>query len=379
MTKKEHLKQLREDVRGLLADASSLHTLVDWGPVSYTLYSDFLDYYNHQLGTLDTILSLVEKQRYRDALVLLRSSFEHYLIFMLYTGGKYYFTRIRRRSGEKNLAAAKVRIEKEIENLEASKRSYFKVIQKDDLLLLRTEGPYIDGIRGKGRLVPWYYRLLEQYDGKAAYLYTGKQQKYFFSWAEKENLIRWHGNNKAIAHYLQFNNILESLELNNFCKKKTRSYMLAHYNFLSQFTHPTNSSIEIVNNRKQNPYQHYSNLWTENEDLELICLLYAGYIAAGFLGVMINTLENAPVTYILRIRAGQVKNRINVFYESYKYFWFIYNGCSDYDKFNASISKSKRKTSKEVKFEADILARLRNLQNGMQKMTGEKYTPPFFK
>lgn len=375
MKKTEHLAKLTEDVRVLLEKASGLHEKISFN-VGYSLYSDYLDYFNHQLSTLASILDLADKKRYKDSLTLIRSSYEHYLLYMLYLGGKFFFQIIERAPGE-SAEKAITRIETEINKLSNTQRSRYKTYIDNGIPKIRVEGPYVNGKKGKSNLVPFYHGLFEQYDSQSAFLYREPLFHYFFNWTDRKYLRHWHKRHKDLyTYYLKFESILDSLHLNRFCNKKTRSYILAHYNFLCQFTHPTKMAIETINNRTQNPYQHYSNNWKENEDLYLLCYLYSGYILCGFLEQTIKTFKEAAKKYIKYFDPTNIETEIQNFYKEYNYFWFIYNGPCEFDKFH-NRKRIKGRLHARITFDPDILARLINLQIGMRNGLGEVYTPPF--
>ena len=81
MLDQKYLDKLKEAIKVLIREYESIHTKIKWGKIGYTLYGDYFEIANYQINSLQTVLDLNEKNKYRDAFIILRTIFENYLIW----------------------------------------------------------------------------------------------------------------------------------------------------------------------------------------------------------------------------------------------------------------------------------------------------------
>lgn len=386
------IKELETAVESLVAKYESVKSKISWGNVSYILYSDYFEIANFQVDSLQSVTYLNNLDKYRDCIILLRTIFENYLMFILITKGKLYPRFFTKNKGEK-LPEAIDRANKEIEDYKLKtgdnkvKKAQKSKLFKDGFEVIY-EGPYIDGKKGKGQLVPFYYSVFEKFDPTTAFL---NESDYFNYLAIYPKLNQKHLAEKS-AHlglyknFLTFNSILYALRLNRIINEKEEKRARAHYCFLSKSVHASRSGISYINPLRQFGFiDSLKEINQPNKTLKLLIMLYAGYLASGYIETALDVVQNAPKRYIKKIESQAIKKEVLEFYNKYNYFWFIFNKPHGYDKFQQcvkNIGKKRYKNfldvqDKEVSFKKEILGRMSELQSGMLNTICGVYKPPF--
>lgn len=384
--------EIKTELLELVEAYKNLFANVTYGKVGYSLYSDYTEYTNYQFKLIEDITLLNDRHSYQASLALLRTVFEHYLLFMLMTLGKVHFRLFTIPKGKTkqdtikqwNKDIASKRLKNETHAIKAAPYSF-----DPSVISVTYEGPYVDGKKGKGRLVPFYISVYQQFDADAANLefnYLDMSPLY-----EKRTELfkkRKTENKYLYRHYLSYGAILYSLRINNFSSLSIQPRIEAHYNFLSKFVHPNNAAkmhLRATNRVISRP-EDLELLSQENKTLQLLINLYAVSIAIGYLRTLIRVIEEAPKLHFKQADFTALKARLDELEGKYDFFWFIYNSPHDYDRFYSSVRKKayrgkqfdfKNLPNKDVMFDKAILSRLQNIQLGVSNKLVGAYAPDF--
>lgn len=386
------LSQLEASSNDLMESYVSINKRVRWGQASYSLYGEYLDIAHQKVRSIQSCLMLLEKKKYGDAFIVLRSVFEAYFLFLLMTRGRKYSRFYKKISG-KNLNDSIISINKDIAvarkkgnklSLRA-KRAWFD----DSLVEVIFEGPYINGKRGKSQLVPLFYQVYKQFRPNDAFLDTRGYLRYVpvvpkYAKRDLDNK----GHHKSLNRfYLSMGAIRYALKLNGLSNSYRDRWIGAHYNFLSTFTHSMASSVNTLTGPSRNPYiDDLADLDIENGNLQLLGQLYCGFLLAMYSEAVIYIFENASRRYVADTDFEDNKKLIEAFYKRHDYFWFIYNEPHRFDKFQYCIARLSRSgkplkmsdmKNSGVPYNKDILGRLIDLQSSMRNVMCGTYKPPF--
>ncbi len=393
MSDEDIIGPVQELVDSIIKQTVTLHEQIKHGKVSYSLYSDYFEIANYQLGSLDSVMLLANNKRYREAFVVLRTELEHMMLFKLMTRGNRYFLLFKKYKGDSDEVAIQ-KLNKQIaeDKRNGKKTSALRAAKypTDGVVKVIYQGPFVNGERRKGNLVPYYLNLYKNFDPEAAFLNEGDYFRYLHQTLARVDIAnkRKAENKYLYTHYMSYRALLHSLQLNRLFTKPQITRLEAHYNFLSEFTHPTEKSMERikVRNSHNSNVQSLDEIREDHPTLRLLASLYAGYMAASFAEDLIYILKNAPKKYIAGFEPVELQQSIDKFYKLTDYFWFIQNGPHDYDKFYYCVHYGdrvalggdyRRVDPKRVTFNKNILDRLKRLQGGWDNAAWNKYRPPF--
>ncbi len=394
-TKNTVIQDLQKLVIDIANSIATIHQGITYGEIGYTLYSDYFEVANYQLAQVESVIQLANGRSYREAFIILRTLFEHMLLFRLMTVADKYFILFKKNRNESD-ATAIARLNSEIQTAkqQGKKTSALRAVNysRDGVVAVIYQGPYVDGEKKKGNLVPYYLSLFNQFNPTAAFLDDGEYFDYLpssFRAAERNsrNANTQRENKYIYTHYLSFTGMLKSLEINKMYSKKEITRIKAHYNFLSEFTHPTKGSMSVLKarNHQNSHIQNFDEIREHKPTLCLLASLYLGNIVASIGGDLLNVLVNAPKKHFKSVNSD-LDTKLKKFYTSTDYFWFIDNGPHSYDKFIYCIHHADNKKlngnyelidSSKVIFKKEILERLTSLQGGWSNQVWGTYKPPF--
>lgn len=289
---------------------------------------DLFDIIKTEFLSIDSALILLKSYRYKDCLSIVRNILETFLVFWLMVRAKkyrapvWYTTKATEKKSseiirdevfekwtrEKNNGNPKYQHIKKIKKLEQSDQFY---------VLYEYEGLFDD----KNKMhIPYLYFLINQSYDPAAKL-EGLD-------SIKEGII--HHDPKRIKIQrdfyqlnFRFEALIENLIINDLIKENQADYLRVHYNFLSQYVHPTKESI---NPNSQQLADRYSRDYPD-EILEELILLYLARLQYRFFKIIIDRMTednpNALVTTLLSFC-----KRLNI---SSSHFWFFDNEPTQYD------------------------------------------------
>lgn len=219
-----------------------------------------------ELDSLISILSMVDGRGYKECMILLRSILEKFLYFwLMFEGRKYrwthhYFIEPRTSKTRKEARDKTLELWNNLKKSGDPKYQNWQIQagRKDNVIIVTSEeeGMFVEE-NGKrtGEIIPIYNVLLEEYQPKIKHL------------SDIENMVNSIENrsdfDKIVLkqdllynRYFYINNIYRNLKLNNLVDDFQLNIIRVHYNFLSQYVHPSKYSIEIWDDMQN--HTHYS-------------------------------------------------------------------------------------------------------------------------
>lgn len=339
------LRDAAATCRGLMDAYLTFGHEYQHGEVIQQLYSDLLEFVNFRMETADSCLLLVEHQRVADALGLCRSLLENYLLLKLMCRGTKYF---------------------QLQNFDKLTEGQFKTKIKElqeELAAKRAEGTthwlevrgyprpprrhamYVaEGLKDdneEGFTVPLHYFQFREFHPETMRL---KDENYFVYYEPPEDLKQKRKDfvqqeTFRYKHYLSYDALLVSLELNGLADDATQARIEAHYTFLGRFLHPTHEAArdlhELANVHYGQPEIGMSGRYTRTA--MLLALVYVCHILADILDEVAGLFEGAPKKYITNPGTQTIRRVASEARERFDYFWFIYNDPTKYDKYIYAI------------------------------------------
>jgi len=273
--------------------------------VSKDVYSTFFKVFFSQMDALDSVLSLLEKNKYKDSFILLRHAYETYFYFLLMLEGrKYRQTRRFYIIPNKSTTEEEARDEtlkkwrkewkewKEkrtpglelydaVENLSPCKNNAINVTYK------MQEGLFEEKDEKKeGEIITMYYFVFHNYDPFVNFLGSLPS---IVAGDMFPDITKRHQEEQQMVYnrYFFFENMITNLISNNLITQYQSDYLRVHYNFLSTYVHITREIIKIV----PNAYSTGIENGTDDVNAELI-LLYVCSLQNLFLKTFIKYLNN---------------------------------------------------------------------------------------
>ncbi len=320
--------------------------------VGYSEHRDYFDWINSQINILEDCLFLLENGKsYATIFPALRVVFENYWIIALSLNGDKYYKYFRIKEGE---------------DINKIYKSWLKEFQKlkqrnskiNILSVNRTKKKIVVCYRGffdkEECLIPKYYWLLKEYHPTKVYL--GRERRLIENYLVPPQLANKfvQGQKDMKSDYFDFENgISQHLILNSMITNKQLQRFKIHYNFLSQWIHPTEYSLKI-SSTEYFPSLHEDRSKMNNFYTDRLILLYIGNLTKMFLEAFLVFLDRQ----IKEKKLMGINNRkeielaISTFNQNSEYFWFIFNKPHFFYKYNYCINRMWRGTvvKREIKY-----------------------------
>lgn len=391
-TIKEHAKLLNL-INGLEAALTRFPRDIEWGDSVWAQDQEFLDFVKVQGISLVSAQESALNGFYRETYNTIRMVFESYLLLRLISTCDKFPTwyKVRRSDGE-SLDEAKTKAKQKLarENIPNLIKTEDEGKDSPEIVIMRRGMRIIDDNgNDTGVIVPYYYGAWNQFLSKEHHLRKPEVKKELLQeWATLKSRRAEKSDKRHSLLYLRlftFNSMVKNLRWNGVLSFKTAARVIVHYNFLSGFTHSTKDAIKL-----SRPWKSFA---TANADTAYnhykseLALLYVCHLLAMHLELVL--------FYFKRWRPLQVKNirklyrplctKVN---QDFGYFWFIFNGPHEFDKYEHANRKCNYKKrifyrpdqirAGDVHYYDDPLDRLRKMHQSVNEgTTGNVFISPF--
>jgi len=222
-----------------------------------TVSSDglMLDILTSEFDCMESIATLLEKNKFEDCYILLRHVLETFLyLWLMLEGEVYHFTRIFHiipNSSNTKIQARDTTFEKWTKEKESRLPQYKDVIdiqkgKAEDVVRVTYEWKGLSSRDPKeaARIIPWYVFAFEDYDPETRFLsnlpsFSLKEPK-----KTRDVLRERLEEQKVLYHkYFYIESIIKNLRLNKLIKEDQIERITVHYNFFSSFLHPNKRII----------------------------------------------------------------------------------------------------------------------------------------
>lgn len=332
-----------------------------------------------QFQSMESVSLLIQSHKFKDAFIVLRAVFEMTLYFWLMVEGKKYrFTKtftITPNESYSQKEARDITFEKWDKEWKEGDPHYKEIshISKkgDDRIEVKYihEGLYESKDEKKeGPIYPYYtFVITDHYDQSTRFnaeLPSIKVGDMFPDITEQHVKDQ----KQIYHHYIYFKSILENLLLNDLITEPQKDYIIVHYNFLSNYVHP---SLKSIRQFTEGAHVYRASDIPDEIVIEQIWL-YICRLQLLLLKIIIKKFEHEnPDAKLTEHKELIAKLEFNA-----EHFWFIENNPTPYDKFVSKGKKELVAAAQKIKPEelGDIdyyyenpLERLHNLKNYSRK------------
>lgn len=359
------------DLNDLFKLSLNFRERIEFAEVSWTTESEALQLFERHLDIFKTIKDLTSKDKYVEAFILNRTTFENYfLISLMLKGTKYRLKyKVPVKLGE-TPKQAYFRLAEELEKQRAKGRRdivSFSPVKKYKQIEIVHQGLYS---KVGDRLTPIYHFVFEEYDPirhRIDKISTIASKDLFAEYREE-----WQKKHEALYKtYLGFENILEAATLNGLITEEQKIRVRVHYNFLSGFTHLTKMGVSLTTSYGWRRNIHY---------LRELNLLYVIRVLRLYLLLLVDFFSKTDH----KIRdMKKLTLYLDEIGRKYDYFWFVFNGPSEYDFWTYQTAKEYHRKKGELLDESipyykDPCERLKKQhQSAHELTTGLIYTSPW--
>ena len=310
--------------------------------VQYEYYNYLFDVIESEFDSLESVYKLVQENKFKDCFRILRSIVEVTLFFWLMVHGKKY--RIQRNwiitpKNKTNPEARDDTLQRWREGQKKDEPEFENIISMESVgnEIIRTvyeyEGMYEEKDKKQtGEWIPFYWQALEQYDSYTKFnsnLASIKTGNTLNEDKTKENILT---QSLLYTKYIRIEAIIKNLLLNGLITKLQEDYVRIHYNFLSNFVHPTKEAFQF---KKSNTMGFLaSNIPAEITKEQI--LLYICRIQYHLLKILLERIND----YNPKARIQSYREFMNDLNQKTNHFWFIDNEPSKYD---VMFSEQKKK------------------------------------
>jgi len=373
----ESLKKLAQNGFELIKtiDKDCTHGLKVGDTFHYVLFDTIMS----QFQSMESVALLIQSNKFKDSFIVLRPVFEMLLYFWLMVEGKKYrftktFTIIPKSDSTKKDSR-----DNTFEKWQAAKKagdpSYKEIVsmqkQGEDKIKVNYihEGLYESkDEKKKGPVYPNYtFVITDHYDQSLRFNAELPSIKVGDMFPDiTEDNIRT--QKQIYHHYIYFKSIVENLVLNNLITLPQKDYILVHYNFLSNYVHPSLRSIR--------QFTKGAHVYRQSEIPDYIVIeqlwLYICRMQYLFLKTIVNKFESENT----KANLGMHKKLILELESKTNYFWFFDNEPTHYDKWVSEGKKQLVAAAQKIKPEdlakidyyyENPLERLHQLKNWIQR------------
>lgn len=334
--------RVNEATRSMISAYCAWGAQIQHGETQLFTHTQLLEFVNLRVETADSCLLLIENGKIADALGLSRSLLENYLLFMLMCRGKKYF-QLRDLSEEKLTGGQfKARVAQEQERLrELRREGETDCIEVKRYPRAKDRLMYVfEGLKMKDNpdfIHPAHLVHFQEFRPEAMRLKDENYFQYYQNDKETKKVLQGHVDAEAwrYKHYLSYDALLHSLEINGIIDTNINARIEAHYTFLGKFLHPTHDAARDLHNRR-NWHCERTSIGLEHsysETSTLLASLYVSYLVAGLLDEAATLIEGAPEKYIANAGTPELRKAISRVSRDFPYFWFLFNDPPQYDRF----------------------------------------------
>lgn len=376
-------EELSEDIQMLIDANVTLHkhftSPTDNG---WAQWSDYRKWINFNIGSIQTVTELAGGDRYRDCYIILRSVLEAYLLIKLSMLARIqYFDLLpikdpntgKEKPGDLLLRA---------QGIAAKEPRFFSLKPMHEknkpgrywVRMLHTISP----VGNTQEYVPVIYFFFKDYDPDGHYLSHLISKN---SWAGSKWDVKKHREKQQSISkvYLKLEQILLSFQINKFATPRQTDAILAHYNFLSKFTHAAPVSYDEVNSRYDIGHlNEVQGVFKFERYNKMLCLLYALNLSLYFLELQLDYFTKEPDLLLERQHQAKLNALRKRIKQKYSFFWFIYNKPHEFDHFTNKLKRQKLapKKTPNIPYYVNPLKRLRDMTGGWSNPILGQYVPP---
>jgi hypothetical protein len=327
---------------------------VAWGPkIKYhdylTVYGDLHEFVNLRMETADSCLGLIERGNVGDALGLSRSLLENYLLFILMCRGRKFF-KLEDVSGERLTDGQfKARVREKKEELRVLQEAGTAVClevkrypRAKDRIMYIFEGMKDENL--PGFVVPVHFFEFQNFRPETMRLKDEDYFQYYDYGKETKQAIKkfMDADVWRYKHYLSYDSLLHSLEINGLMDTQVNARIDAHYTFLGKFLHPTHGAVRELHERSNYHQTGRTAIGLSQQRYtgaaRLLASLYVCYLIAGMLDEVAGLIENAPAKYVVEAATGDLRALTQKVPQDFDYFWFLFNEPPLHDRFNYCVN-----------------------------------------
>lgn len=337
------------------------------------LYYDYLfEMIRSEFESLESVSLLLEKNKIKDCFTLLRTIFEVLLVFWLMVHGKKYrlprtYT-ITPKTTQNPREARDLTFEKWIKGKKENDPHYKNII---DIQLVGEDKIGVtyewEGIYDKedkeqtGYFIPQYFFVISEHYNPFVRFNADLPSIKVGSLLSDEK-IKEQVKRQAIFYskYIHIDSIIRNLILNNLVSETQEDYIRIHYNFLSNYVHPTKEMFQFTK-----PSSGFIKSDIPDRIIHEQIWLYICRIQYLFLKILLERIE----TYNPKAEIEKYQNHMTNLNTATSYFWFIDNEPTPYDVHVSEQTKKMaekftgRKHSDLVMYYEDPLRRLHQLKS----------------
>ncbi|MCD6317588.1 hypothetical protein J7M02_00795 [Candidatus Aerophobetes bacterium] len=333
------------------------------------------NYFLRQVDSIDTCMGLICEGKYAECFRIIRSVFEHYLLFLLITKG-YVFEEIYELRPPQGVT--KKDLFKKIEPRLQENKDILDFEFKGKSLFVRRRG--IKSSNGENkRIIPMYYFVLNEYDPILHWVQRIPeiQQAELFPQRDQD-LIKYHAHLYSV--YLNIKAVIKGLKINKIVDDSVETRIIVHYNFLSLFVHPSSRSNEILEGKRpRHPFQKQIIYMRRYDHYISECLLlYSLFLLKYFLDEILSFLS-----YNYYIKDHQLFDSFKRQTKQFDYFWFLDEHPHEYDyhcfeTLRVYKMRQGKKAPNKIPYYKNPLERLIKLHRSQTELTtGQTYQSPF--
>ena len=327
--------------------------------------TDWITYFNvmnQQFDSMFSVLDLLERERFRDCFILIRSIFESFFCLLLMLKGELYKEtreiKIIPKKGNKPEEARDNTLDLWTKKWLSGDPNFKKVIfiqkgMSSDTILITIKDKglfYKNDDAKKGPLITKYYFAFEDYNPETrfvAHLPSIHQGIVY-----KEQTVKEIRKQKRLYHqYVNVQYIVKNLVLNELLSEEQDDRFWVHYNFLSTFVHTTKQGNWRL---YQISYPGYLPPEKLKEGYKELIQIYICRLQHLFIETMVDYFMKINPKANFTNYKKQSKKLKDVTYD----FWFIYNDPTNFDiKRSENLKKTLKMIGRDVETEGILYYR----------------------
>ncbi len=375
------IKELQEDIEKLNVENLAFHkSYENRTGHGWAQWSEYQKWINFNVGTLDSIQTLVKEHRYRDCYILIRPVLEAYLLIKLsMLGNTIFFDLLPKKNGKvmesKEELLARAKNDPELKKADVVKMKLIKDESGYRVRILFREKP----VGGSREFVPRHYFFAKEYDPDTQYLsdLILKNQWHGIKYPTKDHKKK---NRDIQRNFLRIGALLDFFSVKKFASPRERQAIFVHYSYLSKFTHSTVRAYDSLakNHNGSNP-SNLESLFKKNTLHELLILLYCAFLSLYFLKLQLDYFGRESDLVIRAKRRKEIRELTKAIEDKYSFFWFIYNKPHTFDLWQY---QSKREISQNankkipIPYYVDPYHRLEGLMSTWSNPILGRHEPP---
>lgn len=350
----------------------------------------FFQFFYAQFTSMDSVLILLKKNKYKECFIILRSILESYLFLLQMMKCKVYknsieYTIIPNPGSTKEEARNNTLEKWKNEWKRGDKTEYKDIIAKnDDKIIITYEwtGLYEEkDIKEEGYWISRYFFAFEEYSHEIRFL-SDLPTIAAGDWMPDVTKSIKKEHKKIYHHVFYIDSIIKNLKNNHLINDEQKDRIIVHYNFLSSFTHPTKNVIsyfgdprvvytkgveEKITIGENGITKNYIYSKYEKKIIEEQIILYVCKLQMLFISLILDFFESLSSNSDWSKKYSILTRQLE---EATRDFWFIFDNPTEFDICDSEMRKTwlneKQKTiipKDLVLYYTNPLERLTNLKN----------------